>query len=118
MSVSVRRITVALLMTSASLLALPAQAQDASWMAQLIQKISQNQTTPRIAQLRKIEGITVMRVKLDGFGMILGYEVATSSGSDILDNAAQNCLDRIGQFSPPPDNQAQTVLLKIRWVAG
>jgi TonB family protein len=118
MSISLRLINAGLRIATASLIALPAQAQDASWVAQMMQKISQNQTTPRMAQLRKIEGTTVMRVKLDSFGMILGYEVATSSGSDILDNAAQNCLDRIGQFSPPPDNKAQTVLLKIRWIAG
>ncbi len=96
----------------------PDFAQESAWMTKINQKIADTQSLPRIAQVRKIEGTTVMRVKLDGFGMIMGYEVATSSGSDILDQAAQNCLDRIGQFTAPPGNQSQTLLLKIVWKAG
>jgi TonB family protein len=93
----------------------PLLAQNADWFGGLAQKISQTQIYPRIAQTRKLSGTTVMRVKLDGFGMIMAYDVASSSGSDVLDQAAQSCLDRIGQFAAPPGNQPQTVMLKFTW---
>lgn len=93
----------------------PVQAQDRQWLVSVQQHYEKAQIYPRIAQARKLIGTTVLRLKLDGFGMIQSYEVATSSGNDILDQAAQNCINRIGQFTAPPNNQAQTILLKAVW---
>ncbi len=93
----------------------PAQAQDKQWLASVQHMYEKNQVYPRIAQTRKLTGTTVLRLKLDGFGLIQSYALETSSGSDILDKAAQNPIDQIGQFIAPPDNQPQTILLKAVW---
>jgi TonB family protein len=114
MSVVVRGVSGSCILAVA-FFSVPLVAQDAGWLTSMTQKISQNQVYPRIAAVRKLTGVTIMRVKLDGFGMIMQYEIATSSGSDVLDQAAQSCLDRIGQFTSPPGNAAQTVLLKFTW---
>lgn len=54
---------------------------------------------PREAIARGLEGRVVLLLTLDGNGRLTGIEIASSSGHDILDDAAVKAATRIGVLS-------------------
>ena len=91
-----------------------AHAADA-WVAEAEQRLAATRTYPRSAQVRNEAGTAVVSLQVDGNGLIAGYRLARSSGSDILDREAERALDRIGQFPPPPDRKPRTAMVRITW---
>lgn len=63
---------------------------------------------PKKAQRRKIEGRPVVRVTLDAGGRLLGAELAASSGSDLLDNAALAAVRAVSRFPRIPEEMSRT----------
>lgn len=104
----------AMLLTGLPALAAPAQAAD-PWLKEAESRLASTRTYPRSAQVRKETGTAVLAVQVDGNGLITGYKVAQSSGSDILDREAERTLDRIGQFSPPANRQPRTATVRVTW---
>ncbi|MCH8684164.1 energy transducer TonB [Pedomonas mirosovicensis] len=97
-----------------SCLASSASAADA-WVQEAESRLASTRTYPRSAQVRKEAGTALIALQVDGNGLISAYRVAQSSGSDILDREAERALDRIGQFSPPPDRKPRAVTVRITW---
>lgn len=95
-------------------LAAPAHASD-PWVAEAESRLASTRTYPRSAQVRKEAGTAVLSVQVDGNGMIMGYKIAQSSGSDILDREAERTLDRIGQFSPTANRQPRSANMRVTW---
>lgn len=95
-------------------LVVPAHAAD-PWVKEAESRLASTRTYPRSAQVRKETGTAVLSVQVDGNGLINGYTVAQSSGSDILDLEAERALDRIGQFSPPINRQPRNATIRVTW---
>lgn len=91
-----------------------AHASDA-WVAEAESRIADTRTYPRSAQVRKEAGTAVLTLQVDGNGLITGYRLARSSGSDILDREAERALDRISQFSPTANRQPRTATVRVTW---
>ena len=92
----------------------PARASD-PWVKETESRIASSRTYPRSAQVRGEKGTAVLSLQVDGNGLITGYRVAQSSGSDILDREAERALDRIGQFGPTPNRQPRSATVRVTW---
>jgi len=57
---------------------------------------------PWMARRRNIQGVVVVVFTLGPGGQIMAARVSRSSGQDLLDEAAQNTIRRVGQFPPFP----------------
>lgn len=97
-------------------LAAPAFGGDVptTWQTTVARLIAQKQTYPRSAQIRGEEGTTKLRLTLAADGKISGIDLATSSGSAILDRQAESVVVGIGKFPPPPSG-ISTLLVPIVW---
>lgn len=58
---------------------------------------------PRLARKRGLEGQVVLRVEIGRDGLVEGLQIERSSGSDLLDQAARNAVQR-WQFVPARQN--------------
>ena len=92
----------------------PACASD-SWVQAAESRIAETRTYPRSAQVRKEAGTAVLSLQVDGNGLITGYRIVQSSGSDILDREAERALDRIGQFNPTANRQPRSATVRVTW---
>lgn len=107
----------AVLLLVSTIFTQPAAAQADAWVQQVEARIASVRTYPRSAQVRGESGTAVLNLKVDGNGLITGYEVARSSGSDILDREAERALDKIGQFDAPADRRPRTAAVRVTWPA-
>lgn len=57
---------------------------------------------PQMARQRHIQGVVVVVFTIAPGGQIMAAGVSRSSGHDLLDEAAQNTIRRVGQFPPFP----------------
>ncbi len=57
---------------------------------------------PLMARRRNIQGVVVLVFTIGSGGQIEGARISRSSGQDLLDEAAQNTLRRVGKFPPFP----------------
>ncbi len=57
---------------------------------------------PLIARRRNIQGVVALVFTIGSGGQIEGARISRSSGQDLLDEAAQNTLRRVGKFPPFP----------------
>ena len=55
-----------------------------------------------MARRRNIQGVVVVVFTIAPGGQIVAARVSRSSGHDLLDEAAQNTIRRVGQFPPFP----------------
>jgi TonB family C-terminal domain len=107
---------IASLVLLSSLAATPALSADApsSWGTAVARMIASRQNYPRSAQIRGDEGITRVRITIQGDGKISQVELAASSGSAILDREAQSMISAIGKLPSPPAG-LHTFLVPIVW---
>ncbi len=57
---------------------------------------------PLMARRRNIQGVVALVFTIGSGGQIEGARISRSSGQDLLDEAAQNTLRRVGKFPPFP----------------
>lgn len=102
--------------TCASFIALSplAHADSASWQRQIVTMVSSNQSYPRIAQARKEEGVTKVRVFIETSGAVTKVELVSSSGSDILDKETEKLFQKLGQLPAPPPG-ITTMVVPVAW---
>jgi protein TonB len=55
-----------------------------------------------MARRRNIQGVAVVVFTIAPGGQIVAARVSRSSGHDLLDEAAQNTIRRVGRFPPFP----------------
>lgn len=75
---------------------------DAKAFGIYLSKINQRVQRAKINPRARVSGTVVMRFTVGIDGMLLSKEIATSSGSKILDDAAVAALDRAAPFPPIP----------------
>ncbi|MGO4685230.1 energy transducer TonB family protein [Hyphomicrobium sp. 2TAF46] len=75
---------------------------DAKAFGQYLGQINDHVQRAKINPRSAVAGTVVMRFTVDVDGKLLSKEVATSSGSKLLDDAATAALDRAAPFPPIP----------------
>ena len=68
---------------------------------------------PPEAKRYGVEGKVSLRISVDASGRITQVELTNSSGSRILDRAAQDLIRSIGSLPPPPEGKPLTFVLSI-----
>jgi protein TonB len=69
---------------------------------------------PLMARRRQLQGVVVMVFTIAAGGEIESYRVSRSSGQDLLDEAAQTTIRRVGRFPPfPNDLNRQKLTIEI-----
>lgn len=75
---------------------------DAKMMGLYLSQINQHVQRAKVNPRSSIAGTVIVRYTIDVDGKLLSKEVAKSSGSKILDDAATAALDRAAPFPPIP----------------
>lgn len=70
----------------------------------LLSRLAKFKKYPRIAKRKKIEGRAILRVKIDRSGKVLESELTSSTGSELLDKATIQILNRASPLPPMPEN--------------
>lgn len=96
--------------------AMPAQAADMkSWQQQVAKRIAENQSYPRSAQIRKIEGTAKVKMVIASSGTVSSFNVEESSGSDILDAEVEKLMTKINPLPATPDGNEMTLVVPLSW---
>jgi len=88
------------------------------WQKSIVLLISGAKTYPAKARSDKIEGEVQVRFTLDRYGALLSAEVAQSSGSDVLDRAAVQTVEKLEKMPTPPNyltGQEFTLIIPLRY---
>lgn len=88
------------------------------WQRDIVLRISKVRKYPALARKERTEGEVRVRFTLDQYGAILSFEVETSSGSPVLDEAALAVFEEIGKLPTPPSyltGDRFTLLAPIRY---
>jgi protein TonB len=72
--------------------------------------LEKNKIYPQPARSRHEQGTAVVRFTIGADGSIVGISLSRSSGSAILDQAAQETVNRVGRFPPIPGEVQKTSL--------
>jgi protein TonB len=88
--------------TASNATALPESFQ--SYANRLVLLIAANRAYPRAARIQGVQGSVVVALTLDRNGRLLESHIFTSSGSDILDEAALGTVRRSQPFPPFPSD--------------
>jgi periplasmic protein TonB len=73
-----------------------------SYLRLVRQLLEKHKDYPSVARQRHVQGVVVVVFTIGSGGQIMAARVSRSSGQDILDEAAQNTIRRVGQFPPLP----------------
>ncbi|MDR3537588.1 MAG: energy transducer TonB [Acetobacteraceae bacterium] len=85
-----------------------------TWQGRLVARLAQFRRFPRAAQLRREQGVVLMRVTLSRFGQVLAMSLARSSGYPDLDGEAQAWIARAEPLPAfPPEMTAPQMELMI-----
>ncbi|GAA3871651.1 energy transducer TonB [Celeribacter arenosi] len=88
------------------------------WQKSIVLLISGAKTYPAKARSDGIEGEVQIKFTLDRYGALLSTEVAQSSGSEILDRAAVQTVEKLEKMPTPPNylNGDQfTLIIPLRY---
>mgnify|MGYP005839882083 FL=1 len=72
------------------------------YLAKVRSLLERNKIYPSQARSRNEQGTVVVRFTISADGRIAGISLSRSSGSSILDQAAQETVNKVGRFPPIP----------------
>ena len=107
------RLLLACALLAGMLTATPALAQS-DWSRQVARIISSKQTYPATAQMRGEEGTAKVKVYVGADGSVQRTELATGSGSSLLDREALAMPTRAGRLPAPPGG-ATVLTVPVTW---
>ncbi len=93
-------------------------AEIREWQKSIVLLISGAKTYPAQARSDRIEGEVQVQFTLDRYGALIATEVAKSSGSSLLDDAAVETVKRLGKMPTPPNyltGEAFTLIIPLRY---
>jgi len=73
-----------------------------SYLRLVRQLLEKHKDYPSLARQRHIQGVVVVAFTIGSGGQIMAARVSRSSGQDLLDEAAQKTIRRVGKFPPFP----------------
>ncbi|MFC3051511.1 energy transducer TonB [Kordiimonas pumila] len=99
------------------LISAPANAMDMNgWKQAVVKKVVENQTYPRSALAREIEGKAKVRLTVAANGSITSHEVVEQTGEDILDREIPKLVERLNPLPSLPDGQTElSFVLPLNW---
>ena len=100
-----------------ALLTPSATGQSSPWAQKVHTLVKANFSYPRSAQLRKEQGMAVIRVEVASDGMITRVTLTQSSGSAILDREALRIAEKMKRLPVPPRGTT-TISLPISFRLG
>jgi protein TonB len=77
---------------------------DPAYVRRFLAALERQKQYPRAARTRGMEGTTLLWVRLDRGGRVVGYEVQESSGHRVLDRAVLRAIERANPLPPLPDS--------------
>lgn len=80
------------------------------YLAEVKAWLAQHKTYPRIASMRRQEGIVIMQITIDRGGHILDYQIKEKSGYRLLDKEARKMIERANSVPPIPESIPEDVL--------
>jgi protein TonB len=72
------------------------------YLREIRRLLEKHKDYPWMARRRNIQGVVTLVFTIGSGGQIMAARVAGSSGQDLLDEAAQNTIRRVGKFPPIP----------------
>ena len=88
----------------------PGVQQEAVYLAQVKAWLAQHKTYPRVAAMRRQEGVVMMQITIDRSGNIIDFRVQEKSGYRLLDKEARKIMERANPVPPIPDTIPEEVL--------
>ena len=85
------------------------------WTKALAAWLSAHKTYPEAARQRGIEGIVGLRFTVNRSGRVIALNVIRSSGSDVLDSAAEAMLRNAALPAPDPAQDRVTVSVQLHY---
>ncbi|KIN72630.1 TonB family protein [Sulfitobacter guttiformis] len=88
------------------------------WQKSIVLLISGAKTYPAKARSNRIEGLVQIRFTLDRYGALIATEVARSSGSTLLDEAAVTTVEQLAKMPAPPNyltGDEFTLMIPLRY---
>jgi protein TonB len=73
-----------------------------SYLAQVRRLLEKHKAYPWMARRQHREGVVVLKFTIGRYGEIADHKIAHSSGHEVLDDAAQRTLHKVGHFPPLP----------------
>ena len=87
-----------------------ARHAEQSWQQQLLAHLQRYKRYPRLARSRQITGTVYLSFATDRSGTVLQPTISQSSGSNLLDNAGLQMLQRAEPLPPPPPELPPSML--------
>lgn len=81
-----------------------------SWQSTVMRHLARRQQYPRGAERRREQGTAVVRFSINAGGQVLSVALVRSSGSDELDQAALQLVQRSSPVPAPPAGSPQSTL--------
>lgn len=87
-----------------------------SWKTALLRAVTQNQTYPRAALMREIEGKAKVRLVIAADGTITAHEILETTGNDLLDREIPKLVAKLNPLPALPEGQADMkIVLPLEW---
>ncbi len=108
------------LVAATTLIAVSSQATAAdtmkSWKTALLRAVAQNQSYPRAALMREIEGRAKVRLIIAADGTITAHEVIEATGQDVLDREIPKLVAKLNPLPALPEGQTDMkIVLPLEW---
>lgn len=75
-----------------------------NWQSRVLGQLRRHQSYPSAALENRIEGTTLLHIRIDSQGMVLLTQVYKSSGHHLLDNEAVKIVQRASPLPIPPEH--------------
>ena len=70
----------------------------------LLHWLEKQKRYPKAARMRRLEGESVIRIRIDRTGAVRAFEIVEPTGTSILDRAISKMVERADPFPPFPSN--------------
>jgi len=120
MTHAIKALAIALVLSGFAVVAGPAQADEMKdWQRSIAKAIAENQTYPRSALRRQLEGTAKVKITIDRSGTISNFEMVEATGHDALDRTVPKLMERLSPLPAPPSSLGDdnlTFILPLAWV--
>lgn len=86
-----------------------------NWQSALLAALNRHKRYPRAARVRHQEGVAYVYFRMDGQGKVLSASLRTSSGFELLDDAAVELLHKASPLPAPPPEMDHELVVPISY---
>mgnify|MGYP005839581427 CR=1 FL=1 len=115
----IKALAIALALSGITAVSGPAKADDVKdWQRSIAMAVAENQTYPRSALRRQLEGTARVKITIDRSGTIASFEVVEATGHNALDRTVPKLMERLSPLPAPPSSLGDnnlTFILPLAW---